>query len=145
MILRNDRKQIFLLRRYNTGWRDGWWTAPAGHVDPHEGPTAAALRELKEEAGVEVRTEALSEPLIYFYPSDDMTTERVSLFFEVNTSGVTPMNAEPEKADRGEWFDLDRLPEKIVPLLRRALVDLHEGTRYSERYYDSNNHPELLQ
>ncbi len=145
IVIRNENNQLFLLRRFNTGWRDGWWTVPAGHVDLNEGPTAAAIRELKEEAGIDVIQEKLSDPLIYFYPSDDLETERVSLFFEVSSAGLTPTNAEPTKADRGEWFDPDKLPENIVPLLRRALLDLPNGIRYSERYYDTTNHPELLQ
>ncbi len=144
-MLRNEKNQLFLLRRFNTGWRDGWWTVPAGHVDPNESPTAAALRELKEEAGVDVAIERLNDPLIYFYPSDDLETERVSLFFEVASEGLSPMNAEPSKADRGEWFDQDALPTNMVPLLKRALIDMSTGTRYSERYYDTTNHPELLQ
>ncbi len=144
MIIRNDSNQIFMLRRHNTGWRDGWWTVPAGHVDAHEGPRAAAIRELKEEAGIDVRQKDLGAPLIYFYPADDMQHERVSLFFEVNSTELSPINAEPEKADRGEWFNVDSLPEKIVPLLRRALIDLPAGIRYSERYYNHDNHPELL-
>ncbi|MES2876183.1 MAG: NUDIX domain-containing protein [Patescibacteria group bacterium] len=144
-ILRNEQGQIFLLRRHNTGWRDGWWTVPAGHVDKDESPTFAALRELKEEAGIIVRPDDLSEPLVHFYPADDRLHERVSLFFEVAGTQYAPVNAEPHKADRGEWFDPDALPEKIVPLLRRALLDLSAGVRYSERYYDADKYPELLQ
>lgn len=145
MILRNDKNQIFLLRRFNTGWRDGWWTVPAGHIDANEGPSAAAIRELKEEAGVDVLAEDLGEPLIYFYPADDMTHERVSLFFDVKTHSGTPKNVESNKADRGDWFDMDKLPDQIIPLLRCALADLAQGTRYSERHYDAKNHTELLQ
>mgnify|MGYP000959055080 FL=1 len=145
MIIRNQTGQVFLLRRHNTGWRDGYWTVPAGHVDAGEGPTAAAIRELKEEADVDVTAQSLRNPLIYFYPADDKQHERVSLFFEVQSYNGTPTNMEPHKADAGEWFDMDSLPENIVPLLRRALIDLQNGVRYSERYYDPENQPELLQ
>lgn len=145
MIIHNDKNQVFLLRRFNTGWRDGWWTAPAGHVDAGESPIMAAIRELKEEAGVTVTADQLGEPLIYFYPADDMTSERVSLFFDVKTFEGEPTNIEPHKADRGEWFDLDNLPDQIVPILRQALIDLPAGVKYSERYYDPAKHSELLQ
>ncbi len=145
MLIRNDKDQIFLLRRFNTGWRDGWWTVPAGHVDANEGPRAAAIRELKEEANIIATSEQISDPLIYFYLADDKTHERVSLFFEVTSYDGTPQNNEPHKADKGEWFDLDDLPDNIVPLLRRALIDLPQGVKYSERFYDPKNHSELLQ
>lgn len=145
MIIRNNAGQVFLLRRHNTGWRDGFWTVPAGHVDKGEGPTAAAIRELKEEAGVNVSADSLSDPLIYFYPADDRLHERVSLFFEVNIYEGEPKNMESHKADAGEWFDLDNLPDKIVPLLKRALIDLPNGIKYSERHYNDDFHKELLQ
>ena len=134
-----------MLRRHNTGWRDGYWTVPAGHVDKLEGPIAAAIRELKEETGVDADIESLSEPLVYFYPADDGLHERVSLFFEVKSYRGLPQNMEPNKADSGEWFDLSDLPEKIVPLLRRALIDLPAGVKYSERYYNDDFRKELLQ
>jgi len=145
MIIKNNQDQIFLLRRHNTGWLDGWWTVPAGHIEPMESPSAAAIRELHEETGVMTRLEELNEPLIYFYPADDQTHERVSLFFEVKSYTGTPRNAEANKADKGEWFNMDALPENIVPLLRRALIDLPTGMRYSERHYNMQNHRELLQ
>lgn len=145
MIMRNKKGQVYLLRRQNTGWRDGWWTVPSGHVDANEGPSAAAVRELKEEAGIDVHVEDLSDPLIYFYLADDQIHERVSLFFEVESNGAKPYNAEPHKSDKGEWFDIDNLPNNIVPLLRRAFIDMAAGVRYSERYYDPTHHKELLQ
>ncbi len=144
MIVRNDQNQVFLLRRFNTGWRDGWWTAPAGHVDADEGPGAAAVRELKEEVGITITPDQLSEPLICFYPADDMTHERVSLFFDITSYEEVPINNEPDKADRGEWFDIDNLPDQTIPILRQALADLSAGIKYSERYYDPAHHPELL-
>ena len=134
-----------MLRRANTGWRDGSWTVPAGHVEKNEGPVAAALRELKEEVGLIVSANQLSEPLIYFYPEDMREHERVSLFFEVKNYSGTPINAEPEKADAANWFDEDALPDAMPPLLKRAFIDIKAGVHYSERYYSDDLHKELLQ
>ena len=52
----NDGR-IFLLRRANTGYRDGEWAMPAGHVESGETPEQAALRELREETGVSAALE----------------------------------------------------------------------------------------
>jgi len=145
MIIKNDKRQVFMLRRANTGWRDGSWTVPAGHVEKNEGPISAAIRELKEEAGLTVTAGQLSEPLIYFYPEDARENERVSLFFEVTNYDGTPVNAEPEKADASRWFDESNLPVDMPPLLQRAFLDIKNGVRYSERYYDDDLHKELLQ
>lgn len=140
----NATGQVYMVRRANTGWRDGWWTTPAGHVEKYEAPQAAAIRELKEEAGVTAEIEDLSEPLIYFYPEDVRENDRVSLFFRVTSYEGIPRNNEPNKADAEGWFDLDLLPEKVVPLLRQAFIDMKNNVRYSERYYDEDFHKELL-
>ncbi len=144
VVLKNDKNQIYLLRRANTGWRDGWYTVPAGHIEQFESPSAAAIRELKEEAGITAHVKDLGEPLIYFYPADDMKNDRVSLFFVITTHEGEPYNAEPDKADDAGWFDLDNLPSNVVPLLGRALKDLETKTYYSERYYDEHFRDELL-
>ena len=145
VIVTNQADEIFLLRRANTGWRDGWWTVPAGHVEKGEGPTAAAIRELKEEAGLTVDANQLSTPCVYFYPEDARINERVSLFFVLKSYTGTPANVEPNKASESGWFKRDELPEHIPPLLKRAFIDIADGTFYSERYYDEQHHKELLQ
>lgn len=144
MIVMNEKDQVFMLRRANTGWRDGWWTVPAGHVEKEEGPTGAAIRELKEEAGIIAKPEDISDPLVYFYPEDERINERVSVFFAVRTYQGEPSNVEPQKADAAQWFDVDELPELVPPLLRRAFKDFRDGVRYSERYYDDELHAELV-
>lgn len=144
MIVKNDQNQIFLLRRANTGWRDGWWTVPAGHVEEGESPTHAAIRELREEVGITTTVNDLQSPLVYFYPADDGLHERVSIFFTVTNYTGTVTNQEPQKADQGEWFALEALPDTIIPMLRRALIDMSRGVVYSDRFYDAKHFKDLL-
>jgi 8-oxo-dGTP pyrophosphatase MutT (NUDIX family) len=145
VIVTDSSDRMFLLRRANTGWKDGSWTVPAGHVEQNEGPTAAAIRELKEEAGIDATADELRDPLVYFYPEDAKINERVSIFFLYFDKESRAFNAEPAMADAGDWFTLDTLPGDMPPLLRRALKDHADGVRYSERHYDDSYHQELLQ
>lgn len=40
------------MRRFNTGYKDGFLTLPAGHIEKDELPKETMLRELKEETGL---------------------------------------------------------------------------------------------
>ena len=43
---------ILLSRPFNTGWQDGKYTLPSGHLEPNETIIEALLRETKEETGI---------------------------------------------------------------------------------------------
>ena len=58
VLLRNDDK-IFLIRRAHTGYRDGFYSLPSGHIDGNESAVYAAAREAKEEVGVEIAEQDL--------------------------------------------------------------------------------------
>lgn len=47
--------EILLLRRKNTGYEDGNYSLPAGHVENDESLTRAASREIFEEIGIRIK------------------------------------------------------------------------------------------
>jgi 8-oxo-dGTP diphosphatase len=116
VVLRRDR-QVVLLRRANTAYRDGWWALPAGHVEPGESCPAAAVRELAEETGVVLDPDVL-RPLCTQHRSapGGAIEQRVDFYFEARCpDGVDPVRLEPTKASDLRWFDLDALPDHVVP------------------------------
>ena len=48
-------EEYLLLRRYNTGWRDGEYTLPPGHVDGNETIRSELRREAMEEIGISIK------------------------------------------------------------------------------------------
>lgn len=124
-----------MLRRANTGWKDGMFAVPSGHIEKMETPQMAGARELKEEAGVTVDPKDLEFVHVMFNKSSDGTdTERVSVFFRAKIRSDEPYVAEPEKADASGWYTLDNLPE-IPDVLERALNEISQGHYYSELHY----------
>jgi 8-oxo-dGTP diphosphatase len=64
-VIRDDRNHIVLVRRaIEPGY--GRWVFPGGYVDRGEQVTTAAIREAKEEAGLEIRLDELIN--VYSYP-----------------------------------------------------------------------------
>ena len=65
MIIRTEGERLVLVRRaIEPGY--GKWVFPGGYVDRGETLTSAALREAREESGLEVRLDGLVN--IYSYP-----------------------------------------------------------------------------
>lgn len=132
-ILQREDGKIFLLRRQNTGWRDGWWCLPAGHGEKGESFVAGAMREAKEEAGVDIKEEDMQFAHIHEAPSeeDDGVTERVSAYFVCKKWSGEPVNAEPEKASEIGWFDVDNLPDNLIEHFKTAIENSFNGVSYS--------------
>ena len=53
LIDRNRAAQVLIVKRVNRGLNPGQWALPGGRVDAGEDAITAALRELREEAGME--------------------------------------------------------------------------------------------
>jgi 8-oxo-dGTP pyrophosphatase MutT (NUDIX family) len=122
-------QQVLLLRRFNTGFRDGEYTVPAGHIDGGEDIMVAAVREAKEEAGVDIAVNDLTFSTVMHRIEDE---ERIDFFFLVRAWTGEAYNAEPEKCDDLQWFDLNRLPENTVPYVRQAIGNHHAGVAFDE-------------
>ncbi|OVE78571.1 hypothetical protein BVY00_02405 [bacterium G20] len=131
MVLREGNK-VLMLRRINTGWRDGEYTLPSGHIDGNETARAAACRESKEEVGVIISPDKLKFVHVMHRRSDEGDHERVDFFFEVESYDGQLHNAEPEKCDDFSWFPTSDLPRNTVPVVKQALEKIVKGEAYSE-------------
>lgn len=121
LILRSGTK-VLLARRYNTGWGDGDYNLPCGHLDAGEEAVTGLRREAWEEIGV--RPGALSFVGATHWQSNKQS---VNLFFECRKWRGKPENREPDKCDDLRWFDLSKLPRRIVPQSRLVLQACRRG------------------
>lgn len=127
--------QLLLIRRYNTGYSDGKYSLPAGHMDGDEAPSVAAAREALEEVGVTVKPADLTMVHCMVYKAIEGDHERISLFFTAKKFAGEPTNKEPHKCDEVRWFSTDDLPKNMVWEVRHALAQIAEGKHYSEANY----------
>lgn len=132
LFLRMDDR-VLLSRRYQTGWHDGEYSVPAGHVEAGETVTASAIREAAEELGVSLTPGDLAVVHVMHRRSDD---ERVDFFCHVRSWAGGIVNGEPDKCDDLRWCALTALPENVIPYIRHALACWQAGLTYSEFGWD---------
>lgn len=129
LVLRRDDK-VLLLRRFNTGYEDGKYSMPAGHVDAGETFTATVIREACEEIGIILKAENVR--MAHIMHRKSVHTERIDTFFIAEEWTGELKNMEPNKCDDLSWFHLDKLPENTIPYIRQALECIRDGKFYSE-------------
>lgn len=129
-VIFQKENKVLLSRRYNTGYRDGEYSLPAGHIEEAEFATAAAIREAQEEVGVIVKPENLISAHIMHRHCGDH--ERIDFFFTAKKWEGKLTNKEPEKCDEITWFSLDELPQNTIPYIRAALEHYRDGHFFSE-------------
>jgi len=129
-------EEVLLLRRFNTGYRDGEYSLPAGHLDGGETVLAAAGREAAEETGIRIPPGgAVFSSVMHRMEGD----ERIDFFLEVREWEGEPFNAEPEKCDDLCWAHPSHLPANLVPYVRRAIRNHFAGVRFDEFGWDSQD------
>lgn len=120
---------ILLSRRFNTGYEDGNYSLPAGHVEEGETLTECVAREAREEIGVMVPPDHYT--LVHVMHRKHMDI-RMDFFFVAQIENQRPVIREPEKCDDLRWFPLKKLPVNTIPYIRHAIECYQEKIFYSE-------------
>jgi len=124
-------EEILLLKRANTGYMDGHFSVPAGHVDGGESIWKAMQREIKEEVDVEVKE--VHQPIHVMHRIDKSKgEERIDYFFLIKDWQGLIKIGEIEKCSELKWFKLWQLPEDIIPYIKFALQKMQDGVLFSE-------------
>jgi 8-oxo-dGTP diphosphatase len=104
--------KILLLRRFRTGYMDGHYSVPAGHLDGNEPVRLAAVREAQEEIGVRIDPAEIRFAGVFHRSEGD---ERVDFFVHVRS-----------------WEKLNNLPEDTIPYIRKAIENFQAGVPFEE-------------
>lgn len=132
LVLRKHTK-ILLLRRYNTGYEDGNYSMIAGHLDGDEPAKEAMIREGKEEAGIDLRKGDLKMVhVMHRGDLDHINGERIDFFFEAQKWKGTPKICEKHLCDDMKWFELNKLPDNMVPYINKAISEIIKKSYYCE-------------
>ena len=133
LVIHNDN--LLVLRRFNTGWMDGMYTTPTGHIEKGESASEAAARELLEESGLLARPEDMEHAITVHRQNESKEVYFDNYFIAKAWTGE-PYMAEPDKSDRIEWVALDNLPDDTVPTVSRAIKAYLVGEHYAEEGWE---------
>lgn len=123
VIIFDADKKVLLQKRSDVGL----WGIPSGHVEPGETVANAAVREVLEETGLEVRIKRLigiysdPESQVFSYP-DGKNVHFITSCFEAQVTGGAISCTCPETEDI-RYFSSAALPENILPMHPRWLAD----------------------
>lgn len=122
--------EVLLLKRANTGYRDGWYSLVAGHLDGGETAGQCIAREAKEEAGIDLMSEDVKVAHVMHRLAPDR--EYFDIFLTADKWQGEITNIEPDKCDELCWVPVNELPDNIIPEVKQAIEDITKGIPYSE-------------
>lgn len=113
-IIITKNNQVFLMKRKGVHGR-GTWSTPGGHLEIGESPEECAVREAKEEVGmdvVDVRFRAVTNDIF-----DNQGKHYVTLWMDGKSITETPTIAADNEVEEIGWYGWDELPEPLfLPL-----------------------------
>lgn len=135
-ILHDEKGRILFMRRHGTGYMDGKLGLPSGHVEQNESFQAAAVRELKEEADVDVAVEKFDHAVTFHRYQPSGEDDYVDVFFVTSEWSGVPKIAEPDKCSEIVWAQPDDVKDELVPYLvyvfdaiaqQKSFIELRRG------------------
>jgi|ABEF01.1.fsa_nt_gi ADP-ribose pyrophosphatase YjhB (NUDIX family) len=115
-------KEILMVRR-KYGFNRGKWCIPCGNVEVGEDVRDAAVREVKEETGLDVEVDGIVNVL-----STHHTPERsvVGVWFEAREKGGNLVAG--DDASEAGFFPLDRPPAEMAFEADRKIIEQLKGS-----------------
>ena len=128
LLVRND--QVLLLRRAHTGYLDGWYALPGGHLQRGESIVACAIRECLEETGLVLDPARVRPAAVMPYRSADQ--QGVDFIMACDAIAGEPRLGEPDRFDDVRWFGVDALPRNAAPYIEHAIALARSGDWFFE-------------
>jgi 8-oxo-dGTP diphosphatase len=133
LLLLTEGEHVLLALREGTGYADGQWNLPSGKLEHGEDAVSAVIREAREEIGVRLDP---GEPRMVATVHHRNTAgfARVGLVFTVAYDPARhrePINAEPHKCAKIEWFPADMPPSNTYPYTAECVRAFRDGQPFA--------------
>ncbi|MDQ6418582.1 NUDIX domain-containing protein [Paenibacillus sp. LHD-117] len=130
--------EVLLLKRKNTGFEDGKWSVVAGRIDGNEEVKAAAIREAKEEAGVDIVSDDLEVTGVFHRRNPKGAgSEWIDFYLSVRNWQGEIVNMEPHKCEELRWFRMNELPVDMIGYVRIAVQKKQDSLWFDSIGWDA--------
>lgn len=136
LIIKNESGEVLLQRRQGTKLWPGYLALPAGHIDEGENAYEAAIREAREELGVEIKTEDIIDTFVVNRKNKSLPPY-YDIYFEVSKFNGIIKIAEPEKCSELVWCNPNNLPWDMIDFEKEAIENNANGIKFSVTFADN--------
>lgn len=139
-LVQNEKGEILIIRRTmikrgKQNFEGGKWDIPGGTVEEMELPSEAAIRETKEEVGLDVNIENI------LYEKSNLDTKKQAVFttliYGCRTTGQLDINLDLEEHDDYKWLTSEEIlnmnDDELVSYMRETINNLKEKNNNEER------------
>ena len=122
----NNQEYVLLMKRKNTGYNDGEYELPGGHLEADEDLFDAMIREAKEELLIDLKRDDIKLiHLLHHYNG-----ERLNFIFETDGTNLNPQIGEEEKCEKLEWFKINELPNETTDKVKQIINNIINNKNY---------------
>lgn len=119
---------ILLMKRQNTGYNDGEYELPGGHLESNEDLYDSMIREAKEELLINLKREEIK----IIYLMHHYNGERLNFIFEVDGTNLNPIIGEKDKCSELKWVKINDLPNETTNKVKLIINDIINNINYNK-------------
>ncbi|HML19578.1 MAG TPA: NUDIX domain-containing protein [Candidatus Dependentiae bacterium] len=131
VILKQDNQICLHKRSLGAKLHGGFYAISGGGVDGQETINQATIREAREELGIELNPADITLAHVLHVRASN-GDEYINFFMQASRWHGTPKIMEADKCSEVAWFDLDKLPENIMPMHKHVIDMIKKGIVYSQ-------------
>jgi 8-oxo-dGTP pyrophosphatase MutT (NUDIX family) len=87
---------------------------PKGHIEPGESGAETAIREVREETGIDSTLVEKLDDIRYWYTRDGTRVLKVVSFFLLSYRSGSVRDYQREEVDSAEWVPLEEAPRRLA-------------------------------
>lgn len=128
LILLMKEEKILLLKRINTGYEDGKYSLPGGHVEKQEEIRDAAIREAKEEIGINIKKEDLYvKHVLNMKVADNAYIDFILTCYKWEGQ---PKIMEKDKCSEIKWVEQNNIPQNTIQFVKDIFKEENKDEFY---------------